>query len=140
VLYEAIVLSVLCSSQRNKEPFETKRAKSISRASEYRCKPAASRRESAVVTSDKCKLAASRRGSAVVSSARAIEKFKLLSFKSIVSIVTKLAQIFEENKKETQSYASKTIKTRSCPTYQGASLLRVVIYADFDHKKESSLL
>ena len=34
VLYEAIVLSVLCSSQRNKEPFETKKAKSISRASE----------------------------------------------------------------------------------------------------------
>ena len=72
VLYEAIVLSVLCSSQRNKEPFEAKKAKSISRASEYRCKPAASRRGSAVVTSDKCKLAASRRGSAVVSSARVI--------------------------------------------------------------------
>jgi len=72
MLYEAIVLSVLCSSQRNKEPFETKKAKSISQASEYRCKPAASRRGSAVVTSDKCKLAASRRGSAVVSSARVI--------------------------------------------------------------------
>jgi len=72
VLYKAIVLSVLCSSQRNKEPLETKKAKSISQASEYRCKPAASRRGSAVVTSDKCKLAASRRGSTVVSSARAI--------------------------------------------------------------------
>jgi len=30
VLCKAIVLSVLCSSQRNKEPFETKKAKSIS--------------------------------------------------------------------------------------------------------------
>jgi len=101
VLYEAIVLSVLCSSQRNKDPFETKKAKSISQASKYRCKPAASKRGSAVVTSDKCKLAASRRGSAVVSSARAIWKLKLLSFKSLVSIVTKLVQFFEENKKET---------------------------------------
>ena len=81
-----------------------------------------------------------RRGSAVVSSARAIQKFKLLSFKSLVSILTKLVQFFEENKKETRSYASKTIKTRSCPTYQGASVLRVVIYVYFDHKKESSLL
>jgi len=72
VLCKAIVLFVLYSSQRNKEPFETKKAKSIGRASEYRCKLAASRRGSAVVTSDKCKLAASRRGSAVVSSARAI--------------------------------------------------------------------
>jgi len=71
VLCKTIVLSVLCSSKRNKEPFETKKAKSISRASEYRCKPAASKRGSAVVTSDKCNLVASRRGSAVVSSARA---------------------------------------------------------------------
>jgi len=45
VLCEAIVLSVLCCSQRTKELFETKKAKSISRASEYRCKPAASREE-----------------------------------------------------------------------------------------------
>jgi len=51
VLCEVIVLSVPCSSQRNKEPFETKQAKSISRASEYRGKPAASRRGSAVVSS-----------------------------------------------------------------------------------------
>jgi len=80
VLCKTIVLSVLCSLQRNKEPFETKKAKCISQASKYRCKPAASRRGSAAVTSDKCKPVASRRGSAAVSSARVIFKVQVTKF------------------------------------------------------------